>query len=281
MGNSAGMSAHVFEISLKEIRMDEKPFDHGGFGDVYKAKWRKNDVVVKVVRTYNEEQKQNVIHEANLTFSFRHPNVIDLFGIVQVNSWQVGIVMEKAKLGSLDLWIGKMDHGQLRKTALGIVHGLKYVHSQNVIHRDIKPRNILMFGPADNMIPKIADFGAAKIIERTTENTNIGEYTYIAPEVAQHCQYGFAADIFSLAVTMFEMFNEQLISRAPTEVKRFMLDVHAGKVAKIPRSKCVVPVYLINVVERGLSSNPAERPTLPEYQATLMNSAYGYFFKFN
>ena len=274
MGNGAAVSAKVHEIPIEEIQMEEKPFDHGGFGEVYHAFWRHRNVVVKVIRTYNEQEKQDVMHEANLTFRLSHPNVVDLFGLIQVKSWQIGIVMEEAKLGSLDLWIGKIDQGQLTKIALGIVVGLEYVHSQKVIHRDIKPRNILMFGPKDDMIPKIADFGAAKIIERTTKNSKVGDYTYMAPEVAQYCRYGFAADIFSLAVTMFEMFNEQLISEAPVEVKRFMLNVHAGKVAEVPTS-CVVPGYIINVVERGLNCNPEERPTLSEYYATLMNATYG------
>ena len=149
-------SAHVLEIPLKDIEMEEDPFAHGGFGEVFRAKWRHRNVVVKLIRTCSEEEKQEVMSEANLTFLLNHPNVIDLFGITQVKERQLGIVMEEAEHGSLDKWIGKIDHGQLRKIALGIVVGLKYVHSQKVIHRDIKPRNILMFGPEDDMVPKLS-----------------------------------------------------------------------------------------------------------------------------
>ena len=214
MGIGAAVSANVHEIPIEEIRIEEKPFGHGGFGEVYKAKWRHRNVVVKVIRTYSEEEKQEVMLNADLAIRLSHPNVIDLFGIIHVKSWQIGIVMEEAEHGSLDQWIGKIYYEQLTKIALGIVDGLKYVHSRKVIHRDIKPKNILMFGPKYNKIPKIADFGAAKSIERTTKNSKVGEGYYMPPEVAQYCQYGFPADIFSLAVTLFEMFNEQLISDA-------------------------------------------------------------------
>jgi len=251
----------VLQIPPKDITMHDKPFANGGFGEVYRAKWYQKRVVVKVIKALDEEEKEEVIKEVNITFRLRHPNVVDLFGITQVNSWQIGIVMEEAEHGSLNIWIGKIDHQQLTKIALGIVVGLEYVHSQNVMHRDVKPKNILMFGPKDAMIPKIADFGSAKMIERVTKNTKVGEDYYMAPEVEGRL-YGYPADIFSLAVTMYEIFNEQLISEAPTEVKSFVSQ------AKIPKN-CRVPVYLVNVIERGFNRNPKLRPALSEYRETL------------
>ena len=263
----ADSGANVLEIPPGDIAMQDKPFAIGGFGEVYKAKWRHKNVVVKVIRM-KEEEKQEILQEANLTFFLRHPNIIDLMGVTYVKSWQIGIVMEEAKHGSLDQWIGKIDQEQLTKIALGITDGLKYVHLYKVIHRDIKPMNILMFGRKAGMIPKLADFGSAKIIQRVTKNTKVGDFIHMAPEVAQHCQYGFPADIFSLAMMLFEMFNEQLITEATAEVQRFVSDVHAGKIVKIPKS-CKVPPYLRNIIERGLNKKPEDRPTLTEYQATL------------
>jgi len=255
------MTDSVLQIPFKDIAMHHKPFAIGGFGKVYSAKWGQEKVVVKVIETLDED-KEEIVQEAHMTLRLRHANVVYLYGITQVNSWQIGIVMEEAELGSLYQWIGKIDHERLTNIALGIVVGLEYVHSQKVIHRDIKPKNILIFRPTDDMIPKITDFGAAKIIERTTKNTKVGENYYMAPEVAQYCQYGFAADIFSLAVTLFEMFNEQVISDAPVEVKRSLSD------ARIPKS-CNVPAYLRSVIEKGFNRNPKLRPVLLEYYTTL------------
>jgi len=267
----------LLEISPREILMENEHFAKGGFGKVYKAKWREVDVVVKVVKAHSEEEKQDAKCEANLTLRLNHTNVIKLFGITYVKQMKrqnvkddkLGIVMEKAEHGSLDMWIGKIGHDRLTKIALGIVDGLEYVHSQKVIHRDIKPKNILMCGSKDDMIPKIADFGVSKVIETVMKtHTKVGQELYMAPEVKMYLQYNFTADIFSLAMTLFEMFNEQPITQPSDEVKHFIVTVHSGSVGKIPKDS-KVPAYLRDVIERGLRETPEERPTLDEYRSTL------------
>jgi len=259
----------MLEISLAEIELEKNPFASGGFGSIHMAKWRKENVVVKIIKANSDEEKQAVKCEANLTLRLNHPNVIRLFGVTRVKHNKFGIVMEKAEHGSLDMWIGKMEVGKLTKIALGIIDGLKYVHSQKVIHRDIKPKNVLMFGPTEDMVPKIADFGGAKVIQsRVTKRSKFGDDAYMAPEVRLYCQYGFAADIYSLAMTLFEMFNEQLGSRSSEEVKRFLMGVYGGRIGEIPRS-CKVPECLHDVIKRGWSEKPNERPTLCEYYSTL------------
>jgi len=254
------IGASVTEISVKEIEMEKEPFACGTFGQVYSAKWRQEHVIIKVIMA----QKLDFKYEANLTFCLNHANIIKLFGVTYVKHNKLGIVMEKAVHGSLGVWIGKINnHEKLTKIALGIVDGLQYVHSQNVIHRDIKPKNILMFGPADDMIPKIADFGMSAMTQ-----TGLRGALYVAPEVRLRFEYDFAADVYSLAMMLFEMFNEQLITEASEEVKRFILDVHKGKIGRFPTS-CKVPVYLRSVISGGWDSNPTKRPTLVVYQSTL------------
>ena len=81
-------------------------------------------------------------------------------------------------------------------------------------------------------------------------------------------QYNFSADIYSLAMMLFEMFNERLVTDSSEEVKRFILQVQGGKTRTIPAS-CKVPAYLHDVIERGWSSEPEERPKLSEYRSTL------------
>ena len=64
------------EISVTDIEMDKEPFARGGFGKVYMAKWRKKEVVVKIIRADNDEMEQAVKNETNLTLHLRHRNVI-------------------------------------------------------------------------------------------------------------------------------------------------------------------------------------------------------------
>jgi len=267
-------SASLMEIPISEIQVDEKPFAHGGFADVYKAKWRKKDVAVKVIKVFNEMEEHDVKHQAKLTLHLNHQNVVKVFGIIHVKKRKFGIVMELAEHGSLDMCIGKIGHEETKKIALGIIDGLEYVHSQHVMHRDIKPQNIIMFGPKDDMIPKIAGFGVSKVPESGTKTrTMVGSMIYMAPEVKMNIQYNFIADIFSLAMTLFEMFNEQLISDASEEVKMFILYIQSGRISKIPES-CKVPVYLRDVIERGWSEEPEKRPTLSEYRSVLRGKIY-------
>jgi len=258
----------LLEIPVKDIEMEMEPFARGAFGKVYKAKWRERKVVIKVIKADSEEEKQAVKYEASFTLHLNHPNIIKLFGITCVRLKKHGIVMEEAEHGSLNKWIGKIDHEKVTKIALGIIAGLEYVHLQKVIHRDIKPQNILMFGPRDDMVPKIADFGVSKVILTVMTLTKVGQELYMAPEVRMNFKYGFKADIFSLSMVLFEMFNEQLIAESSDEVKKFIMDAHIGKMDEIPKS-CTVPAYLHNVIERGWRREPEERPPLSEYYSAL------------
>jgi len=253
----------IVEIPIKDIKMKKKPFASGGFGEVYKAEWRGKNVVVKVIEVDSEDEKQEVKRNANSTVRLYHGNVIKLYGITVVKRRQLGIVMDEAEHGSLDVWIGKMDHDKLTKIALGIVCGLKCVHSHKMEHKNIKPTNILMFGPKDDMIPKITDFG----VWATTQVGEGGDL-YVAPEARMTFKYESPADVYSLAMMLFEMFNGKLVRESSDEVKHFIMDVHRGIISKIPEN-FKVPVYLRNVIERGFNENPEKRPELHEYRTVL------------
>jgi len=265
-------AASALEIKFKEIKMDKVPFAGGGFGKVYRAKWNKNPVVIKVFSAGSEDEKEKIIYEAVLTLRLSHPNVIKLFGITRVRSIGLGIVMEEAEHGSLDKWVGQIHGDKLTTLALGIIDGLTYVHSQHVIHRDIKPHNILMFGSSDDMIPKIADFGVSKLIEAVVmTHSRVGGELYMAPEVSVFGKHsGYPADIYSLALTLFEMFNEQLVQNSTEEIRTFIYGVRCGKKLGIPRS-CKVPEYLCSIIIGGLDQDPEKRPSLSDYHRSIIH----------
>jgi len=264
------------EISANEMQLEKKPFAEGGFGRVYNAIWHNQRMVIKVIVPRDsqdiDKQTKKATYEANLTIGFHHPNVIRLFGTTKVNTIHLGIVMEKAEHGSLDKWIGKMDHEKAANIALGIIDGLAFVHSKHVIHRDIKPQNILMFGPKDDMIPKIADFGLSKVSQSVVTMTGgIGTYMlYMAPEVLSRSMYGCSADVFSLAMMLFEVFSGQPPpAKNPSQpVIKTMSEIMRGTSRSIPES-FPVPICLHGVIERGWATNPNERPSLHEYKSAM------------
>jgi len=261
----------IVSIPVEELKLNEKPFARGGFGLVYKARWKRSGeyVVVKAFVVVDDGGKDSVRSEAGLTLFMRHANIVKLFGITSLNPEKLGIVMEFAEHGPLDRWIGKLDLDQMTNIAIGVIDGLMYVHSQNVIHRDIKPNNVLLFGPEDDMIPKIADFGVSKLIQTAAAtHTKVGQDLYMAPEVRMFNRYSFPADVFSLAMTMFEMFNEELIRDSPPQVQKFIMQVHGGRVGQLPMC-CKVPEYLHSVIRRGWDESPEQRPTLAKYRTTI------------
>jgi len=261
--------ANAMEIPIAEMEeMDKKPFAREGNNRLHNAKWHKKSVIIKIVKSDNEKQKRENTYEVNLLIGLHHPNVIRLFGVTKVNT-HFGIVMEKAPHGSLDVLIAKIEQGKRAKIALGIVSGLEYIHSRKVVHRDVRPTTILMCGPKTDMIPKIGDFSTSKVIQgATAAHTQVGDDFYNAPEVCLNLKYGFSADIFSLAITLFELFNGQMFRAAPTDIKRIIFAVKAGRVGKIP-DKSPVPETLRNIIERGWDKNPEDRPTLTDYKSAL------------
>ena len=261
------------EISVDEMEMEKKPFAEGLFSKVYDAKWRDRNVAAKVVVSHADidEHIKEIKYETNLSIGLLHPNVVRLFGTTWIENEYFGIVMQKAEHGSLKKWIGKMDHEQTAKIAVGIVDGLDYVHSRQMVHCDLKPQNVLMFGPEDDMIPKIADFGVSKVVRSVTMHSTAGIPLYMAPEVRSLRPYGSSADIFSLAMMLFEMFSGQPPARNSSQpLTQHMFAIISGKTSKIA-DKFPVPTNLCSVIERGLNhKNPEERPSLSEYRKELM-----------
>jgi len=259
------------EISVDEMEVKEKPFAKGAFGKVYDAKWHDQNVVIKVVVSSDDIDKQikEIKYEATLAIGLLHPNVVRLYGTTWVKKKLFGIVMEKAEHGSLDKWIGKIDNEKAAKIALGIIDGLDYVHSRKVVHRDIKPQNILMCGPKDDIIPKIADFGVSKVIQKVTMHTRTGTPLYMAPEVRSFSAYGNAADIFSLAMMLFEMFSGQPPAQDLSQpLAKAMIEIIAERSRNIP--DCFpVPACLRSIVERGWDANADKRPPLSEYRLVM------------
>ena len=262
------MLDRVREIPAETMNVEERWFAKGACGKVYKAIWGDQNVVIKTVVSGNEKHLNLIKSEFNLAISLYHPNVIRLLGTTIVKNKHFGIVMEKAECGSLDEWLGKIGHEKTAKIALGIIDGLAYLHERKVVHRDIKPQNVLMCGSEDNLIPKIADFGVSKVIQTVKTQTLTGTLLYMAPEVKLYQPYGSSADIYSLAMMLFEMFSGHPQAQDSQPLMKAMTEIMQGKSREIPED-FNVPGCFRRVIERGWSIFPYERPTLSEYRSAM------------
>jgi hypothetical protein len=152
-----------------------------------------------------EAGRRRAVREAQLAARLRHPNVVGVYDIVE-HDGRPAIVMELVPFPSLRDTI--RDHGplppaQVARIGLGVLAGLRAAHEAGVVHRDVKPTNILL-GQEDRIV--LTDFGIAKAVDSPTLTTSgfvIGSPAYLAPERAHGQPAGAAADLWGLGASLY------------------------------------------------------------------------------
>ncbi len=184
----------------------------GGMGVVYKALDTRLDrhVALKLLRTdrLGSEAIAQLETEAAITASINHPHVVQVFTTGMDRS-QFYIAMELVSKGTLDDLIrlqGRVAEAQALEVTIQVAEGLRAAHSHGLIHRDVKPGNILF---ADRDTAKIVDFGLAMIEEAAQEGGGEvwGTPYYVAPEKLDGQPEDFRSDIYSLGATMFHALS--------------------------------------------------------------------------
>ncbi len=189
----------------------------GGVGTVYLAYDERLDVVraVKVLaaeRSSNQVQRQRFLTEARIQARLRHPNIVEVYDI-EDEGGQVYLVMELVEGGSL--WDRLKETGPLEPTegvavAIGILAGLEQAHAENIVHRDIKPHNILV---SNQGVPKLADFGVAHLPSEELEGVTrsgvvMGTWSFMAPEQrASSRRVDRRSDIYAVAATLYTLIT--------------------------------------------------------------------------
>ena len=178
------------------------PFEQLSFGDrlgqgangqVFKGKWKNTTVALKVSMT---QANQSVISELELMMKLRpHPNVVQLFGFsVHPETQSIILIIEYCEGGSLDgkLYDTNNDDISLKtqlQWMIGISKGLNHLHSNNIVHRDVAARNVLVHQNE----PKLTDFGMSRLIDeqqqRGTTKSELGPIRWMAPESLKNKEY--------------------------------------------------------------------------------------------
>lgn len=204
----------------------------GGFATVYKAfdKVLEMPVALKFFHPQEQANKYTIINEIKRAIILAHPNIVKYYGVETLSSQnfhgqheevQIG-VMEYVQEGQLKTYLNANSIGkdELKKLLMDILKGLHYLHNEGIIHRDIKPQNILLGRDKQGrLIAKIADFGISKAADSNQASASLllGTIEYMAPEQFNPERYGinkkisYNVDIWAFGVTAYYLLTGELL----------------------------------------------------------------------
>ena len=234
------------------------PLGSGGFGAVYLAQdtWIDKRVAIKVPHRQNMDFGE-LLHEPRLLASVSHPNIVSIITAEKEDN-VFFIVMEYVPGETLENLIaaaGALDVNRSLDFTCQICNAVDHAHRQGVIHRDLRPANVLV---TDNDMCKVADFGTSRFLEIAAHGTTvIGSPPYMAPEQF-HGKAVFASDIYSVGITMYQMLTGMLPydAPAPADLGKLM----SGELVSPPRLKnSAIPKVISDIVMKALSPDVTTR----------------------
>lgn len=214
--------------------------------------------------------------EITLMKDLRHPNIVQFVGASNVKD-NLAIVIEFAPLGSLASVMQKQKLSTAMKTTmlLETAKALQFLHLNGIIHRDIKPQNILVFSvePRAQVHVKLTDFGTARFIaeDPTTVTKNVGTTVYMAPEsLGKNPRVDKSADVYSFAILMWAVLFEQSPFSEFAWDSEIELHVKSGKRLQFPIDHDINPA-LIKVIENCWQHDFKLRPSIASVVQQLSN----------
>jgi len=237
----------------------------GGMGDVFKAEDKKlgRFVALKFLPyplSHSEDEKKRFIHEAIAASALDHNNICTIYEINETDEQQIFIAMAFYEGDSLKELINKrkIKIEQSVDIAIQILAGLQAAHKKKIIHRDIKPDNILV--TADGIV-KIVDFGLAKLSGRTQltkEVSTLGTVNYMSPEQVRSDELDQRTDLWSFGVVFYEMLSGQRPFRGDYD-QAVVYSILNEDPQPLKQLNPQLPTRLTELTERCLEKDPQKR----------------------
>jgi len=250
----------------------------GGMSVVYKARCRllERTVAIKILKDeFSKDQSfvERFKIEALAAAKMSHPNIVNIYDVGQQNDTYY-IVMEYVEGESLKDIINRQAPLSVQKAidiAVMICEGINHAHEKGIIHRDIKPHNILITGSG---IVKVADFGIAQAISMKTITYGgdvFGSVHYISPEQAKGNPVSRATDIYSLGCVLYEMLTGKVPFETDSPITMALKHIHDDP---IPPSQIneEIPAALERITLKAMEKVPEHRySTAEEFKNQLVN----------
>jgi NIMA (never in mitosis gene a)-related kinase len=247
----------------------------GAFANVYKVRRIKDSQLYAMKKVFlnklKTKEKDNALNEIRILASIYHPNIISYKeAFYDNNQLALCIIMEFADKGDLEKRIGECIHkkaylseNEIMTMFIQVVQGLKVLHDNKILHRDIKTANIFLF--VDGVV-KIGDLNVSKVLKNgLVNNTQTGTPYYASPEVWNDRPYDYKSDIWSLGCLLYEMTTLKAPFRGTT-MKAVYDKVMKGVYEPIP------PFYtksLAGLIKIMLQHNTIMRPTCEQLLVLL------------
>nr|SVE70956.1 EOG090X03P9 [Daphnia similis]SVE71587.1 EOG090X03P9 [Daphnia similis]SVE72219.1 EOG090X03P9 [Daphnia similis] len=238
----------------------------GGFASVHRAICKTNGIPV-AIKMINKKLMQaagmvnRVRQEVAIHSRLSHPTILQLHAFFEDSDF-VYLVLDLCENGEFQRYLKSLGHplneDEAREVMNQLLEGMLYLHSHNILHRDLSLANLLL---TKEMKIKIADFGLATQLSRPDEKhmTMCGTPNYISPEVATRSSHGFEADVWGLGCLLYTL----LVGRPP-----FDTDAVKSTLTRVVMADYKLPVTMSaeakDLIQRLLKKNPKERPSLME-----------------
>ena len=244
------------------------------------------DVVVKIMKMWGTKLDSSQSREMELMRKLHSDYIVEYYG-TSVIEGRLGIVMEFMPLGSLEgLMSKKVLSSELKiRYVREICYGMKYLHSMNIIHRDLKLTNVLVVSDDSNSssgICKISDFGTSREVDMKstlsmsqsmTMTSNIGTPLYMAPEILSGVgHYSMKADVYSYGILMVSLWNQKppYYEIHNREAGDLLSDITTRGLRPRIQSEC--PQSYFNLLSACLVEDPHSRPSFDEICKNVFDS---------
>lgn len=256
------------------------PLGEGGMAVVYKAKDHllNRHVAVKVMNQKLHEGEpaiQRFIHEAQTVGKFSHANIINVFDIGNEGElyYMVMELVEGPTLNKLIEERGPLPAEEAIKIVMQICDGLAHAHKQKIIHRDIKPHNIMC---TPNGSYKITDFGISRLLSAATHYTKtgtvMGSVHYFSPEQACGQELSYSSDLYSLGIVLYELVTGDVPFDADQSVAIALKHLQQPIPNPLEKNQ-EIPASLCDIIYKALAKKPEDRYQSAEEMKQALHKA--------
>jgi eukaryotic-like serine/threonine-protein kinase len=253
----------------------ERRIGSGGFGTVYEA-WDgrlERPVAVKAIESAGAQGSDRVLREAQAAARLNHPGIVTLYemGEEDGNALLVTELVDGRTLARLNR-DGTLSDREIGEIGADLCEALDHAHERSVVHRDIKPQNVLVTDGGEPSA-KLMDFGVARLADAaalTAPGDVVGTLAYMAPEQAEGRQAGPEADVYSLALMLYESWSGEHPTRrsTPAATARAI----GARMRPLRRLRPDLPRELCETVDACLQPRPDRRPSLEELGGAIEDS---------